>query len=242
MPALRCWSAVPARQRRRVIGHRGWASCMTGPAVLAMPAFALAPSRLLALRCSPDSKNILRWAATSAVPGWCRGRSRQESVFITIPPLLAGHLPRPGAAMPEMEQCGEFHQFCSNTTVAAAFPKVCTQDAADGAWRACRPRRPRGAALCRARGLLPRVPEETAGQAAEEAGNWAAGSAWPCRCWTEHAGPTQTPVLASHLRADIWPGCFPPCRQQHLVAPDEDVVPPVCKGDLPVQGVGARQQ
>lgn len=53
--------------------------------------------------------------------------------------------------MPEMEQCEQFHQFCENATLAEAFPKVCTQDAADGE-QGKRPRHERAAAAAAAGG------------------------------------------------------------------------------------------
>lgn len=40
--------------------------------------------------------------------------------------------------MPDMEQCAAFKTFCADADVAAGFPKVCTQDAADGERRRAR--------------------------------------------------------------------------------------------------------
>ena len=41
--------------------------------------------------------------------------------------------------MPDMSQCQNWQVFCSNQTLAAAFPMFCSGDAADGAWCTLRP-------------------------------------------------------------------------------------------------------
>ncbi|PSC76967.1 CTR type copper ion transporter [Micractinium conductrix] len=85
--------------------------------------------------------NVLTtFASKEAVDGVCTSHSMDgcqscssvgRTMFRDCPEVL-DVLSKLCVSMPDMEQCAAFKTFCADADVAAGFPKVCTQDAADG--------------------------------------------------------------------------------------------------------------